>query len=191
MVVRDASLGVVQISKGVLGKVSVAIWDRIPDCTGEECAHKAYCPYLEGKLEKVWNGGHLGACSIRRKFLTVNTRPFLDLIETVQDEFVSQWVGMHLIPLYMDLVEFQMEKWTVKQVSYTDDRGMIRVHPIYEEIRRTHSEILKAWKTTGLLQIARDAGYFQSKGGKIIPSEPDILETTREGAAGGYSAINK
>ena len=191
MAVRERDFGELPIAKGTVGDISLSMWDKVDECMGVDCPHEEYCPYLEVKLAKFDKGGELGLCLVQKKYLLANTRPFVALIEKVQDEFVAQWCGMHLIPLYHDLVQLQMKKWEIENdnIVYTDDRGTKRIHPVFEEVRRTHTEILKIWKTTGLLKIARDAGYFES-GAKIIPGDEDIEMGEKNGIVGGYEAIN-
>lgn len=122
-----------------------------------------------------------GDCLLEKKYMTAVTKPFIDLIGLINDPFVVQWVGMHLVPLYHDLVVLKMEKLRIldgDQISYEDDKGTKKIHPIFDELRKAHAEIFKAWKTTGLLKIAANVGYFQTN---RIPTVGDGADTEFEG----------
>jgi hypothetical protein len=171
-----------QIRKGLLdGRIAVTLWDKVRSCVGDECKLFKECPYFQdtekinSMIKKKENGEKLGACRVEQKYLFHNLKPFLELLKKVPDEFVVQIIGMHLVPLYHDLIQLKMEKATLRSVSYVDAKGTRRINPVFDQLLKTHTEIMKTWKTSGLLDVARDAGFFKA-GGQIIPSGDDILE---------------
>jgi len=175
MTLDRARIGELNLSKGSLNSdIQINIWDKVKVCTGIHCKFALLCPYKCSEQEPKGEA----ACLIERKYLTANLEPFMQLLERANDQFLMQWVGMHLIPLYYDLCQLKMEKLLIgDEIIYDDSKGQKRIHPIFEEIRKVHREIFAIWRTTGLKKIAEDAGFFQ-QGGTIIPDrDPDIHGT--------------
>lgn len=170
-----------KVGKGRIGGLPVKIWDKVRPCIGEACELFLDCPYFqteEKKLkarESARDKTELGVCRVEQKYLLSILTPFLSLLSKVPDPFVMQWVGMHLIPLYHDLVQLKMEKAKLGNLTYFDSKGVKRIHPVYDQLLKTHKEILTVWRTTGLLKIAQDAGYFQA-GGKMPSDDDNILD---------------
>jgi hypothetical protein len=180
-----------RLPKGKIGKLQIKIWDKVRSCDGESCELYDDCPYFRTDEQKfrATQTNKLGACKVEQRYLYSILSPFLDLLQKVPDPFVMQWVGMHIVPMYHDLVQLKMEKAKLRNVVYYDSKGVKRVHPIYDQLLRTHKEILGAWKTTGLAKIASDAGFFHA-GGVMAPSpdddilngDPDSYDEMSEGA---------
>jgi len=177
-------IGDLMIGKGCISDLQINIWDKVRRCKGKNCPLADVCPYEHANKEDP-----TCSCLVERKYLTANIGPFMELLTRVNDQFLMQWIGMHLIPLYLDLVQLKMAKLALDKESdggivYTDGKGQIRIHPIFDEIRKTHKEIFNMWRTTGLQKIAADAGFFKD-GGKIIPDDDDI-DTKLVGDASEY-----
>jgi hypothetical protein len=181
--INPAQLYDMKVPKGKIGGLTVNIWDKVRNCTGLKCELFSQCPYMqnEAKIEKIKeNRGDYGVCRIEQKYLHAIMKPFWALLEKVPDEFVMQHVGMHLIPLYHDLVQLKMEKAKLKEITYTDSKGTKRIHPVYDQLLKTHKEIHATLKSSGLLELAKKVGFM--KPGSLIPSEGD-LEIHGDGAA--------
>lgn len=168
----DGRTGSLSIARGFVGDCQLNIWDKVKGCAGVECKFARLCPYQ--RSTRPGKRFAPEACLVEQKYLSANLSSMLLLLQKVNDPFIMQWVGMHLIPLYLDLVQLKMEKLLVEDIVYDDNKGQKRVHPIFEEIRRTHREIFAVWRTTGLQRIAAKAGFFKA-GGEIIPkADPDM-----------------
>lgn len=118
----------------------------------------------------------LGTCMVERKYMLEQTRPFLKLLKKVPDPFVMQFIGSAILPLYVDLIQFKMKKLTLGEIDYEDAKGIRHMHPVYDEMRKTIKEILNVWKTTGLLQIAKEAGFFVANNADIISPDKNDYE---------------
>jgi hypothetical protein len=170
-----------RVAKGKFGGIAVNIWDKVRDCTGEKCELFSSCPYMqsEAKLKRIEAGDNLGVCRIEQKYLYAILKPYWELLNKVPDEFVMQQVGMHLIPLYHDLVQLKMEKAKLKAITYADSKGTKRIHPVFDQLIKTHEAITRIWKNSGLLKLAQEVGFMQP--GKLLPSDKD-LEINGDGA---------
>lgn len=170
-----------RVSKGKVGDVPINIWDHVRDCRGPKCKLYAKCPYFQLKSQreiiekKIKNDKAPGLCKVEQRYLRQNLNPFLKLIQKVPDEFVVQIIGMHIIPLYSDLVQLKMEKAALEEISYEDAKGTIRIHPVYDQLAKTHKEIMNVWKTSKLQNVAEAVGFFHSKEGYIENSGDDFL----------------
>ena len=133
------------------------IWDKLRKCNGIDCRFASICPHRCAKI--IPQPG--AVCLVESHYITANLDPMLKLIDRSKDPFVMQWIGMHLVPLYLDLVQLKLEKLLLEEIVYKDGKGQIRVHPIFDEIRKTHREIFTVWKTSGLRAIADSCGFFK------------------------------
>lgn len=59
-------------------------------------------------------------------------------------------VGMHIIPMYLNLCALKMEALSVVHAVDTTHRGDRKADPVYKEIRETIKHINLAWKDIGL-----------------------------------------
>ncbi|MFZ3046507.1 MAG: hypothetical protein WA151_11375 [Desulfatirhabdiaceae bacterium] len=165
-------IGEFQIQKGNLeGGLQVNLWDAVRTCKGTECRLAYKCKYAESKRE-LRDVEHL-PCRIERKYLVQVLDPFLQLIDIVKDPFLMNWVGMHLIPMYVDLCQLKMEKLKVDNITYTDKKGEKKIDPIYDEVRKAHREILSACKTMGIYDLAKKAGFLKL-GGRGSVMDPEL-----------------
>lgn len=174
MPVNPSKVGELTLHKGFINDIQINLWDKVRQCTGSNCPYASMCPYERSTFDPADLKAKSTVCLIEQKYLTINLAPFMTLLERVNDPFIMQWVGMHLIPLYYDLCQLKMEKLLIQEIEYEDAGGRKRIHPIFEEIRRTHSEIFRIWRTTGLQRIAENAGFFKD-GGSVIPvKDPEL-----------------
>ena len=185
MALDTVKAGSLAISRGFINDVQINIWDKLRLCTGTECKFCDLCPYERSGFtpDQMKKGT---TCLIEYKYIYANLDPFMRLLERVNDQFLMQWIGMHLIPLYYDLCQLKMEKLLVDDIIYDDAKGIKRIHPIFEEIRRVHREIFAIWRTTGLKKIAEEAGFFK-QGGVIIPDR----DPTIHGSGDEYEKMSK
>lgn len=173
MALDNAKVGSLAISKGNLKNVQINLWDKVNPCMGTKCKYAHLCPYDRAEIPPEEHKKDL-LCLIESRYLDANLQTFMQLLEKINDSFLMQWVGMHLIPLYYDLCQLKMEKLLIEDIIYEDAKGQKRIHPIFEEIRRVHREIFAIWRITGLKKIAEEAGFFKN-GGTIIPNrDPKI-----------------
>lgn len=169
-IVRPHDRGDIRIRKGFLDGMPVNIWDKVRQCKFEKCPLWNDCPYY--KVDGI-DRSRKTSCLVEHKYVSENLKPFMELFKRIPDPFVLQFVGMHIIPMYVDLVQLKVDKLKLKDYWYTDIKGVIKAHPILDQILRTHNSILDAWRKVDLIKIAREAGFF-STGKRILPDTDDI-----------------
>ena len=155
--------------------------DYVRACRQEKCPLAKECSYFRENVR-------VGACQVELRFIKRITESFQMILEKDPDPFIMQWVGLHVIPLYHDLVKFRMEEMAITgNKTVADKSGKLSVHPIYREIRDTIKAIRSEWKDSGLMEFAKKHGFLgvglQLKG----VSEPLELQ---EGQPGFYEAMS-
>lgn len=147
--------------KGEVTTRRLLAWDFASPCTRENCSIHQDCPY------KVEQASGSQPCGIEVQYLRSVSRPFFELIDKVQDPFVEQWVGLHLVPLYHQLVKLKKyERGLLSPIIKS--HGTERVHSVYREIRGVIKAIREEWRHSGILQVALRAGYLK---GVLIPKD--------------------
>lgn len=164
------------VPKGHIGTMQVKLWDKVRECRGTKCPLLSSCPYFRlrslEKLKRMEEEGlPLGQCRVEQKYLYHIEQPLLKLAQMAKDEFVMQLIGMHLVPLYHDLCLLKMKKAELKEIEYSDSKGTKRIHPVFDQIEKTHAAILKTWKGSGLQDIAKECGFFKV-GGMVPAGDP-------------------
>lgn len=122
------NLGEMNIYKGFMNEIKLAVWDAVPQCSTQCILHDT-CPFacIEDSLDN-------DKCEIKTRYLNSTMRS-LKKIVTKKDEKAVHVIGMMLMPLYNQLVTFKMNEYAIAQ----DNSAMMgkKVHPIYKEIRST------------------------------------------------------
>lgn len=156
--------------RGVIGGYRFAVWDFVGKCQGDDCILHKVCTYKDGKV-----GGkdpRAKKCSVERYYMGVVFKPFSELIEKTKDPFLMQWVGLHIIPLYHQLIKLKKIERSLDSPMDTTIKGDVRAHPVLGEIRKVIAAIRAEWKSSGLMEIARDEGYM----GASLPAPLDDIE---------------
>lgn len=118
-------LGDLSIHKGSTPDgVPVIMWDCIQDCEGDTCRVYDICPY-----EKY------GKCRIRKEYLDYVYRHFIGSVHAT-DSMALFKIGMIIVPLFSQLISLKIASHNTFPTFY-DSKGMIRVNPLYREIRET------------------------------------------------------
>jgi hypothetical protein len=93
-------------------------------------------------------------------------------------------LGIHLIPLYHQLIKFQRDIWAATKTTYTDRRGSIHPYPQFREVR----EILEAINREIKL-VKLDEVWMRKFGtDKSIPGAQAAL-ALEEGVPGSYERM--
>ncbi len=154
-VVLPQDLAAFRAGKGRIGKYSFAVWDYVSSCLGDKCPLSEVCTYKASPSNKS-----VKKCGIERYYIRTIVEPFAVLAQELKDPFIMHWIGLHLVPLYHHLVKFKKVERALSSPMDKTKAGDLRVHPIYREIRNTIKAIRTEWKTSTLVQIAKDEGYF-------------------------------
>ena len=165
------------VTKGVTDDgLQLVIWDYVERCRNKKCPISDKCTY-----------GRTGKCMVQVKYLNAVFAPLQEIIETVGDPIMMQMIGLHLVPLYHQLVKMKMVEMTVKDPVLDDAKGGKRTHPVYKEMRDIMKSIMMHWKDSGLLNLIKSMGYL---GGHLkTPNFNGIVEGGKE--PGYYEQMSK
>ena len=120
------------IGKGIVGGHRFAVWDYIGPCQGDECVIHDVCTYKDAKPT---SDRQTKKCGIERYYMSVVFKPFADLVDKLKDPFVMQWVGLHIIPLYHQLIKLKKFERSLASPIDISSKGDARIHPVLKEIR--------------------------------------------------------
>lgn len=134
--------------------VPIVVWDACHRCTGEDCPISERCEYC-GRDEK---------CLVMYYYLDNVFNTALDIVGKRLNRKVMHQVGLHIVPLYAQLIRFKISELGVRNVTYFNDKGNAVINPIFREIRSTIKMIDDMWKQLG----------FKEMGGSV--KEPKDIE---------------
>lgn len=161
--IARVTLGDQSLQKGEVreGQQLIA-WDCIQDCVPHNCPIGNNCVY-----SALSTSDPSCKCSLQKQYL----QSFVDMIFSTyryMDEGDMFRVGMHLVPLYSQLCRQKILEKSVDSISYVDNKGNIRIHPIYRELRETMKTITSIWKDMGFQNVANprlpDSGIVKNNG---------------------------
>jgi hypothetical protein len=124
------------------GKTLIA-WDAIQECY-ESCPIHQDCKCKPAKEKSK--------CIVQVQYLTSLTDMIFRTYRYLNDDVLYK-IGMHIVPLYSMLCRQKIVEKSVVNITYEDNKGVTRVHPIYKEIRETMRMILDSWKSIGVLEM--------------------------------------
>ena len=113
---------------GLLDGKPLQRWDPVTICK-EHCPIYDDCPYVRK-----------GRCALEITYMNtvydnlISPNPERGIADQLSD-IELQRVGIHLIPLYHQLIRMKKEAYAVKQMVHENKQGTLKVHPIFAEIR--------------------------------------------------------
>jgi len=140
-------------------------WDVVQECQADECPAASKCQYLERAMEQT--SCPPVKCSVMATYLKSVSTTILGNYEDKMDEGQLFRVGMHIVPLYRNLVKMKIEEIGVRSVVNVDEKGKQSINPLYKEIREYIKLIEQMWKSVGI---------STANVGNGLPSEPDFGE---------------
>jgi hypothetical protein len=166
---RDTELYRLTPTKGFTkeGLRLIAI-DAVRDCVGTDCPVYNKCPYAK-----------YGKCTVEVKYLEAVMDSFYNLVKKDMNQDLLNALSLRLMPLFHQLVRFQIFAYSVSEVCYVTARGLLKIHPVFKEIRETIKAIEATQKSIGL-----DGEYIRALGNL---KHPGVLPADRpdEEAVGG------
>ena len=155
-------------------------WDPAVKCS-DACVLYEDCPY-----EKK------GLCSLEMRYMNtiykniVNANPEKGIGELLSD-FEFQRVGLHLMPLYQQLVKLKKVAYAVESMIVSDKKGSLKIHPVFGEIRAVIRDIAKEMKEIGVeAKWKKKFGTVKGVGGGA-----SIEELLEKGDPNYYDEISK
>ena len=166
---------------GKLGGRPVLRWDPATQCS-ERCPIACDCTYKKQ-----------GKCSIEVLYMNTvfNNLVHPDLKKGIADrlnDIELQRVGLHLVPLYHQLIKMKKEAYAVKTLSHVNKQGSIKIHPVFGEIREIIRCIAKEVKDLGINQKWEEK--FGKAGVMDLGSGVGIEELMSQGDPGFYESIS-
>lgn len=132
-------IGGVVIHKGKKSgaETPVVMWDAVPKCVPEECIIEEMCPYNKN-----------GLCTLRSMYQKHVVDTVLNCFgeEITGEEMLK--IGMHLIPLYTQLIQMKMVALVASPMTIS--RGSLVPNPVYKEIRIIIREISACLRDLGI-----------------------------------------
>ena len=131
-------IGGIAIHKGKKDGESVPIvmWDAIPKCDPDTCPIVDLCPYNKN-----------GNCTLRVNYQKHIVDSVLASIKEITEEQMLK-VGMHLIPLYTQLIQMKMIALNADPMVVS--RGSLVPNPVYKEIRIIIREVSACLRDIGI-----------------------------------------
>jgi len=168
---RDTELYRLTPTKGYTkeGLRMIAI-DAVRDCVGEDCPVYQKCPYSKN-----------GKCSVETGYISAVMDSYYDLIKKDMNQELLNAFTLRLLPLFHQLVRFQIFAYSVQEVCYVTSRGLLKMHPVFKEIRETIRSIEATQKSIGLEgEYIRALGNLKQPG--ILPRDREDAEEVPGGA---------
>ena len=137
-------------TKGGFKGHKLIIFDAVQKCRGEDCPLRDLCPYE-----------NTGKCTEETKYVDAVFDAIIDdMGDSLTQKFLNK-VSLHLMPLFGMLVKMKKVALAVEEPTYVTAQGQVKMHPIYEEIRRIISAIERTQRSLGM-----DGEYLEAK--KIV-----------------------
>ena len=148
--------------EGAFGSLSVArgtgrsgnslwSWDALQDCTGNDCPAAPSCQYLQKAKER---GDEIcDKCRVMATYLKSVSTTILGNYEDQMDEGQLFRIGMHIVPLYRNLIKMKIEEIGVRRVVTVAENGKMSINPLYKEIREYIKLIEQMWKSVGITGV--------------------------------------
>jgi len=154
-------------------------WDPVTQCSGD-CVLYEECPYQKK-----------GRCSLEQTYMNTIYRNLIhpDSAKGISEQFSDfelQRVGLHLMPLYQQLIRFKKIAFAVEQIVISDKKGSVKIHPIFAEIRTVIREIERVM---GALKI--EEKWKKKFGSAIGITDVSLEELFEKGIPGSYEEIAK
>jgi hypothetical protein len=144
----EGSFGNLSVARGT-GRSgnSLYSWDALQDCTGDDCPAAPSCQYLQKVRGR---GEEMEKCKVMASYLKSVSTTILGNYEDQMDEGQLFRVGMHIVPLYRNLIKMKIEEIGISRVVTVAENGKMSINPLYKEIREYIKLIEQMWKSVGI-----------------------------------------
>lgn len=161
---RDTELYGVRPTKGTIPTGQRMIcFDAVRPCRDTACPLHPVCPYPRG-----------GKCQVETKYLEAVRRNLVQIPGNKMTQEFMDKVSLHLMPLFHQLIKFQIRAYAVEDCVYQTANGMMKVHPIFPEIRKTIAAIESTQKSLGIdLEYHRALGLVRGISKATRERDPD------------------
>jgi len=154
---------------GVIDGRQVMRWGPASKCD-ENCPLFKLCSYSKK-----------GSCSIEKHYMNAifdmlitsdSKRGIFDKLDDIE-----LWrVGFHLIPLYHQLIRMKKVAYAVEQIAKTDKKGVLKIHPVFSEIRAIIKDVAKEIRDLRLNEKWAEKFGGEGGGPRPGPSMEEMME---------------
>ena len=136
-----------------------------------------------------------GKCSVEVSYMNtiysnlVNPNSDKGIADQLND-IELQRVGLHLIPLYHQLIKMKKEAYAVRDISHVNKQGSIKIHPVFAEIREIIRCIAKEIKDLGINE-KWERKFGKAGGVPNLGTGVGVEELMAKGDPNFYAAISK
>ena len=114
------------------------MFDAVQNCRAERCPIFHDCKYMK-----------TGRCTVEMNYLKALLDSMTQMIGNDMSQGVLNKITLHLLPLFHQLIRFQIFAYSVEDVCYTTPNGQHKAHPIFKEIRDTLRSIESTQSSLG------------------------------------------
>jgi len=168
---------------GLLDGKPLQRWDPVTICK-EHCPVYDDCPYVRK-----------GRCALEITYMNtvydnlISPNPERGIADQLSD-IELQRVGIHLIPLYHQLIRMKKEAYAVKQMVHENKQGTLKVHPIFAEIRDVIKCISKEMHDLKINEKF-ERKYGRMGGAPSLGGAQSIEELLEQGDPGFYDKLSE
>lgn len=176
MTLNTNELGQLRTQVGTIKGKQLRFLGQVGDCLKDKCPIKHVCKFKPK-----------GRCTVVYNFLTSLYLSWVDPVDGLGDiltQIQFDRIGIHLIPLYHQLIRFQLETIPLEEMTYENRAGTKSAYPQYREIREIQHQIRLEHKDLRLHEL------WEKKFGKEkAPPTTKGLDDMRDGRFGAYEAM--
>jgi hypothetical protein len=128
------------------------VWTAMQDCEMAACVAAHTCPYLDGVVSYYEARKTIRHCQVMSKYLKMVESMLITRFGKDLTEVDLFRVGIHLIPLYKQLIRFKIIEMSIStaQVGEVTRSGTTKMHGLFREIREVLKSIDMAWREIGI-----------------------------------------
>ncbi len=126
---------------GLKEELQIIMFDAIQHCRTTDCPIYDKCPYPKDPMTR---------CMVEMTYLkAIRTSIWKDVGAKMTQALLNK-IGLHLLPLYHQLIRLQMYAYSIADVAYLTARGQIKINPVFKEIRDCIRTIESTQKSMGM-----------------------------------------
>lgn len=123
-----------------LMEISTSAINTIPDCNEDTCPIRNECRFKK-----------IGKCGVQSVYVNQVANAISTMYKGCDDSEKFR-IAVHLLPLYVQLGRLQMTEIGVNSTCYSDNKGNIKIHPVFREIRDTLRTIAVMWRELAMFE---------------------------------------
>lgn len=162
-----------ELTRTQINDAKMMFWDVIDPCTGMDCVLYSRCTYAKGSN-----------CIVQQKYLKRVQGTLLKNAKGMNEKTLMR-LGLEVFPLYRMLCRMKMKEAALEsdEMFYTSASGTIKVHPVFEEIRKIMRVLDSLWANVGMSNPVDSEGKPTKGIDMFEHGDPDFFRKQQEGFA--------